>query len=42
MSGTGSILGAHYINEGWSDVSINWCEGLHHAKRNEAISFLFK
>ena len=41
MSGTGSILGAHYINEGWSDVSINWCGGLHHAKRSEAIGFCY-
>ena len=41
MSGTGSVLGAHFINEGWSDVSINWCGGLHHAKRNEAIGFCY-
>ena len=41
MSGTGSVLGAHFINEGWSDVSINWSGGLHHAKRNEAIGFCY-
>ena len=41
MSGTGSVLGAHYINEGWSQTSINWCGGLHHAKRSEAIGFCY-
>ena len=41
ISGTGSLLGAHYINEGWSDISINWSGGLHHAKRSEAIGFCY-
>ncbi|MCQ2816974.1 MAG: histone deacetylase [archaeon] len=41
ISGTGSLLGAHYINEGWSDISINWCGGLHHAKRSEAVGFCY-
>ncbi|MCQ2821570.1 MAG: histone deacetylase [archaeon] len=41
ISGTGSLLGAHYINEGWSDVSINWSGGLHHAKRSEAVGFCY-
>lgn len=41
ISGTGSLLGAHYLNEGWSDISINWSGGLHHAKRSEAVGFCY-
>ena len=41
ISGTGSVLGAHFINEGWADTSINWSGGLHHAKRSEAIGFCY-
>ena len=41
ISGTGSLLGAHYINEGWSHTSINWSGGLHHAKRSEAVGFCY-
>ena len=41
ISGTGSLLGAHYINEGWSKTSINWSGGLHHAKRSEAVGFCY-
>lgn len=38
---TGSILGAHYLNEGISDIAINWSGGLHHAKKNEASGFCY-
>ena len=41
ISGTGSVLGAHFINEGWADTAINWSGGLHHAKRSEAIGFCY-
>jgi len=37
----GSVLGAHYLNEGLSDVSINWSGGLHHAKKHEASGFCY-
>lgn len=38
---TGSILGAHYLNQGLSDISINWSGGLHHAKKHEASGFCY-
>lgn len=41
ISGTGSLLGAHFINKGWAHTSINWCGGLHHAKRSEAVGFCY-
>ena len=41
ISGTGSLLAAHFINEGWSQTSINWTGGLHHAKRSEAVGFCY-
>ena len=37
----GSILGARLINEGDVDIAINWCGGLHHAKRQEASGFCY-
>jgi histone deacetylase 1/2 len=37
----GSILGAHYLNTGLSDISINWSGGLHHAKKHEASGFCY-
>ncbi|EIJ88507.1 histone deacetylase 1/2 [Nematocida parisii] len=40
-SAGGSIQGAAHINEGVSDVSINWSGGLHHAKRREASGFCY-
>jgi histone deacetylase 1/2 len=38
---TGSILSAYYINEGLSDIAINWSGGLHHAKKHEASGFCY-
>jgi len=38
---TGSILGAHYLNENISDICINWSGGLHHAKKHEASGFCY-
>lgn len=38
---TGSILGAQFINEGKSDIAINWSGGLHHAKKCEASGFCY-
>jgi histone deacetylase 1/2 len=37
----GSILGAHYLNEGLSDICLNWSGGLHHAKKCEASGFCY-
>jgi histone deacetylase 1/2 len=38
---TGSILGAHFLNENISDIAINWSGGLHHAKKSEASGFCY-
>ena len=37
----GSIAGAARINQGNSDIVINWAGGLHHAKRGEASGFCY-
>jgi histone deacetylase 1/2 len=37
----GSILGAHYLNENLTDISVNWSGGLHHAKKHEASGFCY-
>ena len=37
----GSIAGAARINQGCSDIVINWAGGLHHAKRGEASGFCY-
>ena len=37
----GSIGGAVKLNEGESDVAINWAGGLHHAKKGEASGFCY-
>ncbi len=37
----GSILAAHYLNQGLSDIAINWSGGLHHAKKHEASGFCY-
>lgn len=37
----GSIQGAIHLNEGLSDIAINWAGGLHHAKRREASGFCY-
>ena len=36
-----SIDGAKRLNEGTSDVCINWSGGLHHAKKTEASGFCY-
>merc|ERR1719445_2190085 len=37
----GSIEGAVRLNQGLSDVAINWAGGLHHAKKSEASGFCY-
>ena len=37
----GSLSGAVRINEGKSDVVINWSGGMHHAKKGEASGFCY-
>ncbi len=34
-----SVLGGTWLNQGKSDIAINWCGGLHHAKKHEASGF---
>lgn len=38
---SGSIGGAARLNQGKSDVVINWAGGLHHAKKSEASGFCY-
>jgi len=38
---SGSIGGAARLNEGQSDIVINWAGGLHHAKKAEASGFCY-
>lgn len=37
----GSVLGASWLNQGLSDIAINWSGGLHHAKKHEASGFCY-
>ncbi|CAK0785511.1 hypothetical protein CVIRNUC_008721 [Coccomyxa viridis] len=37
----GSIEGAVKLNQGDSDIAINWSGGLHHAKKSEASGFCY-
>ncbi|KCV68495.1 histone deacetylase 3 [Fonticula alba] len=37
----GSLDGAYKLNDGSSDVAINWSGGLHHAKKFEASGFCY-
>ncbi|OUS42020.1 hypothetical protein BE221DRAFT_142745 [Ostreococcus tauri] len=37
----GSVDGARRLNQGLSDVAINWSGGLHHAKKSEASGFCY-
>ena len=37
----GSVLGSVYLNQDISDIAINWCGGLHHAKKHEASGFCY-
>ncbi|KAJ3969225.1 hypothetical protein EV361DRAFT_363829 [Lentinula raphanica] len=41
ISAGGSIAAAKRINEGRSDIAINWAGGLHHAKKREASGFCY-
>jgi len=41
ISSGGSIAAAQKINEGHSDLAINWMGGLHHAKKSEASGFCY-
>lgn len=38
---SGSIGGACRLNEGLSDIVLNWSGGLHHAKKAEASGFCY-
>jgi histone deacetylase 1/2 len=35
----GSVIGSTWLNQGKSDIAINWSGGLHHAKKHEASGF---
>ena len=37
----GSLNAAQHMNQGLSDVTINWAGGLHHAKKAEASGFCY-
>ena len=37
----GSIDGAVRLNQGLSDIAVNWSGGLHHAKKSEASGFCY-
>lgn len=37
----GSIDGSRRLNQGLSDIAINWSGGLHHAKKSEASGFCY-
>jgi histone deacetylase 1/2 len=41
ISAGGSIGAGRSINEGISDIAINWSGGLHHAKKGEASGFCY-
>ncbi|KAF8827520.1 hypothetical protein HHX47_DHR4000247 [Lentinula edodes] len=41
ISAGGSLGAAKRINEGRSDIAINWAGGLHHAKKREASGFCY-
>eukprot|EP00127_Corallochytrium_limacisporum_P004273 Clim_evm218s157 gene=Clim_evmTU218s157 len=41
ISAGGSIGGAVKLNQGTSDIAINWAGGLHHAKKSEASGFCY-
>uniref|UniRef100_A0A915EY90 Histone deacetylase n=1 Tax=Echinococcus canadensis TaxID=519352 RepID=A0A915EY90_9CEST len=36
-----SLMGARYLNDGFTDIAINWAGGLHHAKKFEASGFCY-
>ena len=37
----GSVGGAAILNEGNSDIAVNWAGGAHHAKKAEASGFCY-
>ena len=37
----GSVDGVRRLNQGLSDIAINWSGGLHHAKKSEASGFCY-
>ena len=37
----GSMRAATWLNQGLSDIAINWSGGLHHAKKSEASGFCY-
>lgn len=37
----GSAIGATWLNQGKTDIAINWSGGLHHAKKHEASGFCY-
>ncbi|KAJ6244772.1 histone deacetylase rpd3 [Anaeramoeba flamelloides] len=41
ISAGGSVQGARKLNNGETDIAINWAGGLHHAKRSEASGFCY-
>jgi len=41
LSAGGSLGGAVKLNNGESDIAINWAGGLHHAKKTEASGFCY-
>lgn len=41
ISAGGSICAAKRLNEGTSDIAINWAGGLHHAKKDGASGFCY-
>ena len=41
ISAGGSIAAAQSLNNGQSDIAINWAGGLHHAKKREASGFCY-
>ncbi|KAJ6234542.1 histone deacetylase rpd3 [Anaeramoeba flamelloides] len=41
ISAGGSIDGARKLNNGETDIAINWSGGLHHAKKREASGFCY-
>ncbi|VDO15269.1 unnamed protein product [Rodentolepis nana] len=36
-----SLMGARYLNDGYTDIAINWAGGFHHAKKFEASGFCY-
>ncbi|OQR84036.1 histone deacetylase, partial [Thraustotheca clavata] len=41
ISAGGSLDAAYRLNQGLSDICINWAGGLHHAKKTEASGFCY-